>query len=265
MKGFWASLSCIAFICLAGHGTAVRADSLAVDATLTGVAYNGVTVTLDLNDGKGHTYGATGTAGQYQWQQNSGTYVLGKAGSFSTFCIEITQDISLNTQYGYELTSLQNSPQPTPNYWIPNNGMGSADAAEIDRLWAADYSKVNSADSAAAFQFAIWKIIYGSQLTFSAGTPFNGSEISGDVGMASTWLAALPTSGSGANLVALSSSSASSPNPGAQDQITLAPPGYSAAPLPATAPAVAALLASLGALVGLRRLLARYRVAPPSL
>lgn len=229
--------------------TLARADSLSVTATLTGVAYDGVLVTLGLNDGAGHTESVTGIAGEYQWTQNSGSYVLGKAGSFSTFCIEITQDVSLNTQYGYELASLQTSPQPTPNYWIPTNGMGSADATKIEQLWTADYSNVDNAATAAAFQFAIWKIIYGSQLTFSGG-----SAVSSDLTLANSWLTALPANEADANVVALSSSYTNSPNPGSQDQITAAPSGYSSAPLPATALSGGVLLFCLGILATIRRM-----------
>lgn len=219
----------------------LRADT--IEAKFNSVANGGVLATLTLNDQQGHTTTASGYVGEYLWTQTAGTPTLGNGGSFATFCIEITQDINFGGSYGYDLIPVADAPRPS-SYWTPTGGMGATDATQISQLWAAHIGDVNTADTAAAFQFAVWEIIYGNELTINPYSSSQGSQVANDVTLANSWLTGL--SGTGANLIALSSNYADSPNPDSQDQITgspYPPPSPAPVPLPATADMGLALLA----------------------
>jgi hypothetical protein len=258
---FWSFLlSGAALLTAAG---ACHADS--ITAEFNSVTDGGVLVTLGLDNGSGDKLSVSGYAGEYNWKQLSGSPTLGNAGSFSTFCIEISQDINFGGKYGYNLVAPSTAPQPS-SFWTPAGGMGAADATLIAELWNAHYvSDPNnwSVDGEASFQFAIWDIIYGKELTISGYGPANdGAKVSNDATTAMDWVNALPTDGSGAqaNLIALTSNGTTNPNPNSQDQITgspYSPPTPTAAPLPGTAKMGLILLSAFGAVVALGR-----RVSP---
>lgn len=174
-----------------------------------------------------------GVVGQYNWTI-IGPSSLGPIGmNFSTFCIDIPQDIALNGQYDYTLTDPSNAPKPVSTYM--NGPMGADNASALGRLWAADIGNVlnatsvaNELEAAAAFQLAVWKITYNEapdnintndaldNLTIQLYTPniTLQNQINTD---AFNWASgALSSSGPGAPLIALSSLTA-------QDQITMAP------------------------------------------
>jgi hypothetical protein len=174
-----------------------------------------------------------GIIGQYNWTI-IGPSTLGPVGmNFSTFCVDIPQDIALNGQYDYTLTDPSNAPKPVSTYM--NGPMGADNAAALGRLWAADIGNVvnatsvaNELEAAAAFQLAVWKITYNAapdnlntndaldNLTIKLYTANSTlqNQINTD---AFNWAsAALNSSGPGTPLVALSSITA-------QDQITVAP------------------------------------------
>lgn len=184
---------------------ALFTDAATITATFDSVAGGGIVVIPSLN---GASLGA-GLAGQYLWTQNSGTPVLGSTGQFVTFCIELTQDINFN-QPPYEYTIADLATAPRPSDTMNPSGMGSAKADQIRELWGQDYSKVVDNSSAATFQFAIWRILYGNSLTLDAGN-------AGLLATADGWINALDSNGRRADLIALTS-------PTAQDQITIATP-----------------------------------------
>jgi hypothetical protein len=228
----------------------VRADTIV--AKFDSVAHGGVAATLNLNDHAGHSTTVSGYVGEYLWTQTGGTPTLGSAGSFATFCVEITQDINFGGSYGYDLIPVGSAPRPS-SYWTPVGGMGGTDATEICQLWAAHINDVTTADTAAAFQFAVWQIIYGNELTITPYQTSQQSEFTTDIALADSWRTGL--SGAGANLIALSSNYTDSPNPNSQDQITVSPyptPSPTPVPLPATANAGLALLAGAGLILSFR-------------
>ena len=194
-----------------------RASS--ITATFTGVANGGITVTPTLN---GAAVG-TGLAGQYLWHETAGSPILGNAGDYRTFCIELTQDISSNQSYTYSVVDLATAPRP--GQYVGSSGMGTAKADQITQLWGQDFSKVVDGNTAAEFQFAVWRIVYGQIFGVDSG---NAARLA----VADSWIGALDPNGARAPVIALSS-------PTVQDQITVAP-------IPSAAWSGLTLIAGLG-------------------
>lgn len=86
-------------------------------------------------------YGPTGVgAGQF-----SGTIDIGSGPTaFNTFCADLYQTFSFNTSYS--------------NYVIQD--FTATVAINLSRLFSAHYSEVDTASESAAFQVAVWEILY---------------------------------------------------------------------------------------------------------
>jgi hypothetical protein len=203
-----------------------RADF--VNAMLNSVT-DASTVTINLGDGKTSSYFSYAFAGYVNWTQQ-GTSInpmLGK--TFSTFCIELTQDVNFGGVYNFTVTSLENAPKPGSDQSGGSSGMGTAKADAIRGLWAGYYNSIGTnATNAAAFQLAIWKIEYdwgsASYDNFAAGN-FLAKDNTAVTTLAKTLVDRVKSgtySTKATNLVALSGSSF-------QDQITQtlpAPPAW---------------------------------------
>ena len=227
------------FLCavaLCSFGGAVNADT--VVATFTGVS-----------PGQAFHYRFGGPArvadaGEYTFERTGGDYDL-LSGSFTTFCIEINQPVRIGRSHEYEVVELANA--PFPGVGVGNGkGMGADKANDIQHLWANYYRIDFNPVEAAAFQIAIWEILYDDALLLDEGA-FQARRNSGKpVKLAQEWLNKTNWTWTGAlpNLLALTS-------PGAQDQLFLGPTpeGESApvvaVPLPASVWAGIALLAVL--------------------
>ena len=256
--------------------SSVSADTL--DAQLTGVVFAPPYTTVNLTlytdatqahiatDSGGHPVTGNAIAGAELWHRTGGTGSVAQGIDFKTYCIEITQDVILNSPpatYDFTLQyNMADAPVPGSDVvTVPTGsgtGMGTTKADLLSRLWAAEYntSLTNAIDSA-AFQLAIWKVVYADPTT-PGGTTLDlnlkdgqlvalnpGSGTQGQiVGQAQTWLNGVGSDTQHANLVVLTSTTA-------QDQIT------AAAPLPATAQTGMALLAGIGALASVRKRIER--------
>lgn len=149
--------------------------------------------------------------------------------TFISFCIELTQDISLNSQYTVDLIPLSSAPQPVSGPLNTGSGMGSTPAMLISELWAAHFHDIfytgsqqndqaTQDQNAAAFQLAIWKLEYdANNLNYSGKALFENGYLqisphdlddikSNSVQLAEQWIAdvvGMNGKGAQANLFAL--------------------------------------------------------------
>jgi hypothetical protein len=131
-----------------------------ITAQLTGTSNNGAP-TVSINDGEGSSsLTSYNYAGYVDWTQKPSLNNASIPLHFTTFCIELTQDVGFGGTYTYQLTTLDKTPNPGSPQTGGPSGMGLIKADAISRLWGGFYSNNLSANDAAAFQLAIWKIEY---------------------------------------------------------------------------------------------------------
>jgi hypothetical protein len=253
---------------LIGFAAAAASRGDTVTAKLTGVDYAPpyTTVQLTLADSSNPTINNTqAIAGPEHWHQTGGTLNIGDTnGDFTTFCIEIMQDVVINSTYSFTVGAVKDAPTPgtlvVPNPGTNLNGpMGQSKADLIGKLWALhhgdtlvdDAANLNDkAAGAAAFQTTIWEIVYENSGSYSLSTgdlkaSQSGTSVSSGraITLAGTWLAELSNNVSytAPNLKAISS-------PGAQDQIfeLPVPQGAPGTPVPSAACAGLVLMGIMG-------------------
>jgi len=239
------------------------ASAASVSATL----YNAVDTpngvqpgTMDLNVQFGSTSISNAYVGQINWhsatsadwtaglnsQLNS---ILGPNQTFSTFCIEGTQDVFFGSNETWSLGVQNPSSAPVS----PSTPMGATKAAEISELWNRSYNSIGTNNElAAAFQLSVWEIVYDGIPTLGGETAavFNTGtfQASGDSTAINDALSMLNAIGSATpftdsyTVYALSDA-------GIQDQIFAVPNGGTPAPLvplPAALPMGLALIGGMG-------------------
>jgi hypothetical protein len=114
-------------------------------------------------------------AGVMNWTRLGGSYAgLGGANSsnnvFSTFCIELTQSVWLGFTNTYTVADLILAPNTRP--------MGSPKSDLLRELWGRYRDSVINETTAAAFQVAVWDIVYDGDKSvvngdFHLATPTN--------------------------------------------------------------------------------------------
>lgn len=139
------------------------------------------------------TYGAgtteTTRAGLMNWSRVGGTYA-GLQGNYAAFCIEVTQNISYGHSYDYYINALDNAPRPT-GLGAP---MGQAKADLIAELYGRHFGTLSTNSDYAAFQTAIWNIVYDNDSSITAGSFVVNSFASSDAATknkANSWLGSL--------------------------------------------------------------------------
>ncbi len=236
---------CIVAIGVLLAGRAAMAGT--VSATFNTVSpYSSVDISL--NSGTNWT---TERAGQMDWTRTGGSYTgLGGANSsgfqFTSFCVELTQNVSYNTVVpDYTIVGVDQVPSPGGSG--VGVGMGSNKSLELRELWGMFHDGIQPDDAvgAAAFQLAVWEIVYDSDTSLSTGSFRARNRYSGDPvpGMAQSWLNQLNGTHAMATLYGLSS-------PSAQDQVfaeepVALPADVSVVPLPSAVWAGAVLLIGL--------------------
>ena len=167
------------------------------------------------------------STGQYNWTRTGGD-ALAPVGGFATFCIEVTQQIAFGGNYSYDVIPLAGGPLPA-TFETP---MGAAKAGLIAGLWNAHYGSLVTSTDFAAFQVAVWEIVYDATLDVASDS-FQVTSNAPVALLAQSWLNTItPADPVAAGLFALSSNDF-------QDQLV-------------PAPATLALL-GLGAFAGRRR------------
>ncbi len=250
----------------------IAAAAIVAAAVMGGVgagtaSADSVTVKFVGFTGKAFNYSYKGTnysniaAGYYNWRYVLPGNQLGD--SFSTFCIELDQQISHGQIYTYDIVDLSTAPNSDVNapYTGSTEGMGATKAELLGKLYDARFATIgNDNHKAAAFQAAVWEIVHDTGLNMLAGTfkANNNTGANGFATLAQSWLNDLSanlSSYEATNLNAMTS-------PIRQDQMLLVPvvdEPDSPAPVPLP-PAALGGLALLG-VVGVRKLASRAKSA----
>jgi len=233
---------CIALAIVLAGGVSAHADT--VVAQLTGVPLSrSFSYSLD-----GGSTWRSDLAGRMVWNRTGGTHVGNPMGSFFSFCVELTQHVNYNTNYTFNVVPL--SQAPDPGGMGVGSGMGLTKAEQIRELWGRHYNSIVDADTSAAFQIAVWEIVYDSGNDLLNGS-FRARKINNAlpawVTLAQTWLNTLDGNGPKPFLGGLTST-------GLQDQVYFESP---AVPLPAAGLGGLALIATLG----IRRIRRALRIA----
>lgn len=165
--------------------------------------------------------------GQYNWQRTGGDTNQIKS-NFWTFCIELTQNISANVNYNYDIAMLADAPLPGVGTGS-TTGMGDGKADLIRELWGRQAGNLGAdARNASAFQLAIWEIVFdytdtspGTRNVTTGAFYLRNINTADEIyvrNTANAWLQSLDGTGPFEyNLIALTS-------PDRQDQLTLATP-----------------------------------------
>ncbi len=250
------TMGCVGVVVL-GFASVTHADTLkmmfgGVAGQSTGYYYTGGARAANFFD-------TSTTAGKFAWTvvaggvgQSYGGHTFDVGDTFFTFCTELTQNISNNGTYTYDLVAPSTIPNPAGGN--PGFTMNSFRASLLAELFRENFvtATTTTALNAAAFQMAVWEIVYQD------GTGANGSASSlGEIDLnAKTGIFSMDNSDAGdqANiwLALLDGDYPADPdwligfsNTSKQDQVTMVP-------LPA--PVWMAAVGLLGVVVGRRRL-----------
>jgi hypothetical protein len=238
-KRNWAVV-CIALASVAGFWGIAKADTV-ITASITAVIPFSPFANLSLD---GNT--VTGAVGEIIWNGAGEGNPSPYNGTFTTYCLDLTDAIGLNTPYTFTVQpDIALAPKSAP--------MGATQAAEMDELFGQQYGLLSTQDDYQAFQLAIWNIVYDTDTSVEDGegefyveggnedSALDTSTIdSTAITEADDWLddAASPTDqalyGDDDDVVALTGSE------GIQDQIMMS------TPLPSTAMCGGVLMIGLG-------------------
>jgi hypothetical protein len=165
------SCCALAAILLAGVVACSSTRAETITATLGSLTPNVYpTVEVTYNGGANHTQ-VTGGAGQINWVNGSTSNPTNDSNftpNFSTYCIDLLQDINFGHQYIYD-TAILASGAPQPGAYLDKSGltspMGAVRAGDIQKLYDLHFGDTLGTTAASdvnktAFQLAIWNLIY---------------------------------------------------------------------------------------------------------
>ena len=284
MKG---SMKCVAGL-IAIVVFATFADAETVTATLDSLTPS-VFPTVRLTYDNGATIDTiTGGAGQINWRNGSSTPLPSDpsfTGNFSTYCIDLLQDIYFNSQYKFDIANLGNgAPKAGAYAGLPiQPNLGLARAADIQRLYDLHFADTaTNPVNKTAFQFAIWNLIYDVGDTTGTVSPIDNGPPDDTVSSGNFYVVSIDSTYSSAIGIAngylhdvLDTTTAATHNytvealvgeNGAQDQIYAAPgsvisPPYQEGVAPLPQPIFGGL-ALLGLCIAARWKTARCAIAP---
>jgi hypothetical protein len=183
-------------------------------------------------------------------------------GTFSTYSIDLEDEIQTTDTYTFATAGLSNAPQNSayPGF---NGPMGAARASEIDELYAQDYSNsLTDTNHMTAFQLAVWNIVYDTDESVSLGAGSFYAVSGADnnptaIGLANNYLTTLTSSPTTSEIFGLIGQPIGTDpgGAGAQDQVVIDPDGV-------PEPGSLGLLALGSAVVALRRRRGAGRVRP---
>lgn len=208
---------------------------------------------ISYDDGVTETVNRSVTAGRFTWRSLTDNSIHDQNDEFTSFCIELTQQVDFEDSTDYEIAALTTVPSPNGGLGAMSEGQAAALSALVANFW--EIASTGGRTKASAFQLAAWEIVYeGDDVAYGdAGDLITGLSVSdgwfqssgheGSANLANTWLASLVNNGIAAGIVGYTSTSA-------QDQI-----GLSVVPLPA--PIAMAAVGLVGVAAIRRRRLAR--------
>ena len=202
---------------LAAAAAASSASAATVVANVLSVS-PGSTLTYTLEGGPE----VTTLAGVFNWTRTGGTFGSEIGTSFNTVCIELTQGVFPGPSIPFDVVPLETGPLPGSPSSGGLAGMGAAKASKLKKLWAEYFDDaLLSNNNGAAFQTAVWEIVYDPALDLASGD-FQAKQVApgvfqdSHVSTAAAWLASLAGLTVEADLAALT-------NPDFQDQTTVVP------------------------------------------
>ena len=186
------------------------------------------------NNGAAIGNGASYRAGEYK-----GT-IDGQ--SFSTFCTDVYQSLSFGQTYQYDRFTVDQTKALWGNATYNPNSYSL-----VSKLFTTAYSSVNNSTTSAAFQYALWELLYEKSGSYKIGSDGN-FWLTGTDNLATTqannWLASLSSASEGYSVQSLYSGAQQ--NPANKQDLVIATP----VPEPQT---YALALVSLGIVAGYAR------------
>jgi len=227
--------SVMTVLALAAASPAFAADD-PVTVVLGGFKHGSKQATITNNDTLIGTYGA----GEYLGTLNGQ--------SFSTFCTDVYQSLSFGPTYTYERLTSDQTKQLWGNAPYPETPYNSSSYSLVSKLFTTAYSSVNNSTTSAAFQYALWELLYEKSGNYTIGGDGNfrltGTD-SAATTQANTWLASLSGAAEGYSVQSLFKGELNPSRTGVQDLVIATP-----VPEPQT---YALALVSLGIVAGYAR------------
>lgn len=213
-------LARISFAAIAVASLAGSASAAYISAEFLNVG-PGVTVQFS-TDGGSNWSGNVG-CGALNFKRTGGTtndtYFGNVGDTYKTFCIDLQKQVNPGSTYDWQQSALKDAPTPPGD---SNHPMGQAKATLIGELWARHRSALTSNDDYAAFQMAIWEIVFEDTTTSPRDVTtgnFRIQNAAGAMSMANTWLGELDGSQFYGGLYAITSTTNGNP----QDQLVPTP------------------------------------------
>lgn len=152
--------SIVGFASVAAAAGSAWAAGPDITGTFNGIIPQ-VPITWSVNGGAHFNPGA---AGCFDWTKTGGTYT-GVSGNFTAFCLELTESVQEPNSYTYKVVPLAGGAAPDGDglFTFPLNG---TQIGQMEELWGRWRNTLNTNDatSCAAFQIAVWEVVYDPNL-----------------------------------------------------------------------------------------------------